>query len=218
MAQSSRFRKLERRLKELSRHLLPKSFSPTGNYSARQLDMAMAYRLLCHAEIEHYIEDAARSVVLAKVIAAKAGKATLTSLTLLAYYKLGWDGLLPEENEKISPQKCDAKNPFSQPLGNLLDDAAQEYLGRIVSKNHGIRTENLKRLLKPTGIDFESLDQTWLTTIDEFGKQRGSTAHTSAVSVKHSIDPKDEYDRIELLLKGLGELDEALNKLIKSRI
>lgn len=216
MAQSPQFRKLERRLKQLRRHLLPKSFSPTGSYSARQLDMASAYRLLCHAEIEHFIEDAAKAVVLCKVNAAKLGKVSLTALTLVAYHKVGWDGLLVDENDNAIPQ-TDKPNPFKHPLSKLLTDAAQEYFGRIVSNNHGIKTENLQRLLKPTGVDFDSLDQAWLTEMDEFGKQRGLTAHTSAVGVTRSIDPKDEYDRVEILRNGLETLDQALNKLLNSK-
>lgn len=217
MAQSPRFRKLERRLKELRRHLLPKSFSPIGNYSARQLDMAKAYRLLCHAEIEHYIEDAAKSVVLNKISAAKMGKVSMTSLTLLAYHKVNWEGLLADEDEKTTLLKSESPNVLRQPLGKLLDDAAQEYLNKILNKNHGIRRENLQRMLKPTGIDFDRLDQTWLTQIDEFGKQRGLTAHTTSIGVTRSIDPKDENDRIELLRIGLEALDESWIKLLKAK-
>ena len=217
MARSSRFRKLERRLTELRRHLLPKNFSPTGDYSARQIDLAMGYRLLCHAEIEDFLENISKDVVLAKVNHAKTGKATLTTLTLLAYYKIAWDGLLDSQNEEDAVHKPDKSNPFSKPLNKLLDDAAHEYFGRIISNNHGVRTDNLKRLLKPTGFDFESLDPMWLTTIDEFGKQRGSTAHTSIVGVTKNLDPKDEFDRIELLRIGLGDLDENMNKLLKSK-
>lgn len=204
-------------MKELRRHLLPNTFSPTGTYSIRHLDMAMAYRLLCHAEIEDFVESVSRDVVLAKVNLAKTGKATLTSLTLLAYYKVAWDGLLKDQTEDGFVPKAETSNPFKKPLSKLLDEAAQEYFGRIVTNNHGIRTDNLKRLLKPTGLDFDGLDQTWLTTIDEFGKQRGLTAHTSSVGVTRPLDPKDELDRIGLLKVGLRDLDDTLSKLLKSK-
>lgn len=177
--------------------------------------MTSAYRLLCHAEIEHYIEDAAKAVVLCKVNAAKTGKVTLTALTLIAYHKVGWDGLLADEDNVSCPSE--RPNTFKQPLSKLLADAAQEYFGRIVSNNHGIKTENLQRLLKPTGVDFDSLDHVWLTEMDEFGKQRGLTAHTSAVGVTRSIDPKDEHDRVEILRKGLETLDQSLSNLLKSK-
>lgn len=198
--------------------MLPKVFSPTGDYSSRQRDLTMAYRLLCHAEIEHFIEEAARSVVLSKIkIAKDTGVSSITVMTLLAYYKINWEGLLDGTLENDIPHKTDTTNQFKHPLSKLLDDAAQEYLGRIVSNNHGVRIDNLRRLLKPTGIDFDCIDDTWLTVIDEFGKQRGLTAHTSAVGVTHQIDPKDERDRIDSLCKGLKVIDDLLNKIHKSK-
>ena len=37
--------------------MLPEKFSPTGDYSDRQLDRARGFRLLAHAEIEAFLED-----------------------------------------------------------------------------------------------------------------------------------------------------------------
>lgn len=176
----------------------------------------MAYRLLCHAEIEDYVEEASRTLVLSKIKEAKAGRATLTALTLIAYHKTGWDGLM-NNGDDVPLSKVVEPNPFKDPIAKLLENAAQEYLGRIVSNNHGIRTANLHRLLKPTGLDFDSLDPTWVTEIDEFGKARGLTAHTSSVGVTRPIDPKDEHDRVVQLRNGLEKLDVLLNVLLKSK-
>src|SRR3546814_13221 len=57
MARSTRFIELKRRLRALRDNMLPAKFSPTGDYSARQLDRTRGYRLLAHAEIEAFIED-----------------------------------------------------------------------------------------------------------------------------------------------------------------
>src|SRR5437763_1965954 len=57
MPASARFKELKKRLRELRMHMLPATFSPTGDYSDRQLDRARGYRLLAHAEIEAFIED-----------------------------------------------------------------------------------------------------------------------------------------------------------------
>lgn len=208
---SIQFRNLERRIKQLGRHLLPRKFSPTGDYSDRQLDMAMAFRLLCHAEIEFFIEELSRMVVLNKINQAKnGGKATLTALTLLAFYKTGWSGLIDNEDDSTSQKKQDDTNPYKQPLKKLLEDATKDYLVKIINNNHGIKTENLQKLLKPTGFDFESIDSTWLTAIDEFGKQRGATAHTSSVGVIRPINPQDESERISLIIDGFREIDKKL--------
>lgn len=218
MSQSMRFRKFENRLKQLRRHFLPITFSLTGDYSARQLDMATAYVLLCHAEIENHIEDAAREVLIAKVKESKAGVVNLTALTLLAYHRTGWEGLLALDDEsEPSNGKVEVPNPFGHPLGKLLDDALSEYMARLHKKNHGVRTENLHRLLKPVGIDFSLIDEAWLAAMDGFGQARGFAAHKSAVGVTRPIDPKDEFDRIELILVGLRELDVLLSRLMKSK-
>src|SRR5436190_316520 len=59
---SARFRELEQRIKKLRGRFLPKNFSPTGDYTDRQLDHARGYRLLVHAEIEAYLEDRAQKI------------------------------------------------------------------------------------------------------------------------------------------------------------
>ena len=217
MPQSLEFRKFEARIKQLRRHLLPKAFSLTGDYSPRQLDMAMAYRLLCHAEIENHIENSSKKVVLSKTLEGKSGISNFTCLTLLAYHRIGWEGLQVGAEDTIPVAKIDSPNSFKLPLGKILDEAISEYVGRIINSNHGVRTENLHRLLKPIGIDFDNVDETWLATIDEFGKARGHTAHKSAVGVTRPIDPKDELDRVELILIGLRNLDTSLKQLIKSK-
>ena len=63
MRLSNRFKELRSRLRELRLHLLPASFSPTGDYTDRQQDRARGYRLLVHAEIESYLEDVSRETV-----------------------------------------------------------------------------------------------------------------------------------------------------------
>ena len=44
MSVSARFKQLRTRLAELREHLLPKSFSLTGDYTDRELDRARGYR------------------------------------------------------------------------------------------------------------------------------------------------------------------------------
>lgn len=217
MQQSAKFRQLERRLKALRRHFLPKSFSVTGDYSPRQIDLAMAYRLLCHAEIEHHLEEASKDLAIFKVKEAKVGNVSFTVLTLVAYYKIGWGGLETDVFFEGENSKPDKSNPFKHPIGELLEDALKGYLGHVLKDNHGIRTENLKRILRPVGVDLEKLDATWITAMEDFGKSRGETAHKSSVGVSRQIDPKDEFDRVGQLLLGLMVVDAQLINLRNSK-
>src|SRR5713101_6781416 len=60
MATSRRFKALISRIETLREHFLPKQFSPIGQYTLRQYDLAKAYVLLVHAEIEAFLEDRSR--------------------------------------------------------------------------------------------------------------------------------------------------------------
>ena len=56
MAYSVRFKTLEARVIVLRKQFLPARFSPSGAYSPAEFDNARAYRMLVHAELEHYLE------------------------------------------------------------------------------------------------------------------------------------------------------------------
>jgi hypothetical protein len=63
---SQRFRILTDRITELRLHLLPDPFDPTGSYpnEGEIRTKTLAFRLLCHAELESYLED--RAIGIAK--------------------------------------------------------------------------------------------------------------------------------------------------------
>ena len=87
------------------------------------------------------------------------------------------------------------------------------YMATVIDQNHGIREENLSKILFPIGIEPWSLDNVWLTTMDSFGRARGSVAHTS-VKTQQPIDPETEFTRIaKLILPGLKKLDKKISRL-----
>jgi len=81
----------------------------------------------------------------------------------------------------------------------------------LIKKNHGVREKNLRLLLLPAGIRMADLDQTWISTLDSFGEQRGAAAHKSAVQV--NVDPKSELDTVNFIMTGLKQLDEMMLKV-----
>src|ERR1043166_3189151 len=60
MPQTRRFHRLTRRLAELE-HLLPAT-KPAGDYTSLEQDNIRAFRLLTHAECEHYFEESVAHV------------------------------------------------------------------------------------------------------------------------------------------------------------
>jgi hypothetical protein len=193
MAQSRRYRALARRLEELRKRILPRDFSPTGDYSPIQLDRARGYRLLVHAEIESFLED--RPVQLAT----KAfndwrvdSKPRHTIAALLAFCRI------TDKN-----------------FGTLAEcvGAAFATFNYMIRHNHGVKKEDILKFLLPIGVDRSQLDATWLSTLNFFGTARGEIVHSS-VRVHQPIDPRTEYDTVaNKILPGLRELDELLSKI-----
>lgn len=188
--------------------MLPRTFSATGAYTDREKDRARGYCLLAHAEIESYIEDAARQVVLAAVRKWDSTQQAGTALTaFIASYHSGWYPDAALADEKILAMARSRRPP--KDCATEVVQAAMAQYSAVLDQNHGIRANNLQRVLVPAGVDLSSLDATWLTTLDDFGSRRGAVAHRTA-SATQAIDPKSELERIEQLLTGLSDLDEIL--------
>ena len=86
----------------------------------------------------------------------------------------------------------------------------------VIRNNHGIKAKNLKKLLELVGIDAEDstqIDQTWLNDMDSFGQLRGGMAHRSGASLTSIIPPADAKRRVDVLLRGLRDLDRRLQRL-----
>jgi len=213
MAHTQRFKELKNRLHDLRKRMLPSRFSPTGDYSERQKDHARGYRLLAHAEIESYIEDVAKDVIMKALMSWKISqKPSRTIVAFMSCYHSSWNPDDVDAQEEVlrlaRNRKC-----IADCAKDILDAASTQYVEQL-KNNHGIRTKNLRRILVPAGVDLTALDQTWLTTLDDFGERRGSIAHKAAARVTESIDPKTEYDRVKSLLDGLRNLDKKLIELM----
>lgn len=190
------------------RVFLPAKFTPTGEYSKRQLDRARGYRLLVHAEIEAYLEDLAWNLLREKLGDWKKGKKISPPiLSVLACYRVHWD---LEQLAHISKSSKYA----DERVDEIIDLAVKQYITARDS-NHGIRIKNLKDLMIPVGVKVQELDSSWLVDLDEFGKQRGEVAHKSA-GTQQIINPKDELDRVSSIINGLEKLDEVVHNIART--
>lgn len=203
MADTARLEELKKRLAALRKHMLPRQFPPTGNYSELQLDRARGYRLLAHAEIEAFIEDITFD-------AAKKGVSEWTHtkkvsdclFCLVAHYH---QGFAVEGFDEQPPLPSTSRPKIKDAIKEAVQVAIQQYRS-IHENNHGIREENLYRLVLPIGVRKDELDQLWITNLNEFGKRRGELAHKS-VKAQQQIDPKSELQDVENLIIGLEQLD-----------
>lgn len=197
MPSSRRFKQLVNRLAMLRTHLLPAQFSPTGQYSDRDHDLARAYVVLVHAEIEAYCEDRSRRVAeKAHNVWQTKGRHSALLMRLLKFHHVS----------SRKPWTPIDKSP------NKIESAVNYYMS-VIDQNHGIREENLSKILFPIGIEPSGLDNVWLTTMDSFGSSRGTVAHTS-VKTQQLIDPQTEFQRISNeILPGLKKLDKKISEL-----
>lgn len=200
MPNPSRFTLLKRRCRELQRHLIPAP-SPTGAYSARQLDLTRAYRLLVHAEFEAFLEDRVKDVFLAAQ--AKWNKSRASSRSLAALLAYAQDGRsVPEALAGA------AQTDFQRRVQEVLSQHLHK-----VRNNNGVKRKNVLALLLPAGVDEATLDNTWLNAMEAFGSARGHVAHSSSL-VAHAIDPQTEVANVATLLKGLEPINDMLDDLL----
>lgn len=205
--------RLETQLSNLREYLLPKEgeFDPTGNYSDVAVTKAIAYRVLAHAEIESYLEERAKEVALK---AAKSWKANQNSgrvlLSLLAFSGIPMESPPPS----ILPiQDSPKKNwPEKIYLDEKINKAVKVFYHNI-SKNHGIKEENLCQILLPIGFSPDKFYPTWLNDMSSFGEMRGQAAHGTSLNIRIAINPKDELNTVNNLLLGLKIIDAELEEI-----
>lgn len=189
--------------------MLPSKFSPTGDYSDRQLDRVRGYRLLAHAEIEAFVEDitfeAAQKSV-SKWINTK--KVSNSLFCLMAHYHRGFG---VEGDEETVPFPASSRPKVKEAIKELVDLAMLQY-HKIQADNNGVREKNLYRLILPVGVCKDELDPLWITNLNEFSKRRGDVAH-KAVKAQQQIDPRSELEIVKDLLIGLKLLDKLVSEL-----
>lgn len=204
MVQTTDYYELENRLNDLERHLMPE-VKYDGHYTAKELDYIRAYRLLVHAEFEHYFEEITKKIVTSSLRNwLENGEVNQTLLSILAFVKVDF-GSFPDS-------KDDKKGEKFNSLEKRLRKATSNFMA-IINENHGIKEKNIVQLLLPLGLSINDVDQIWLNTINSFGKNRGEVAHRSA-KVQQPINPSDELAVISRIKEGIRNIDLKLKGLM----
>lgn len=199
MDNSRRYKRLTSRIGFIESKLLP-PIKLSGNYSKKESDLIKSYVLLAHAEIESYFEDFASEIVNSSMkawIESRKRSNCLLSVMSFCSVDINWEKKKDEKNKLEIRIRCTVK-----------------HYNEILKNNHGVKSKNILNMLLPIGVEESQIDQTWLTIMDEFGKKRGSFAHSSYM-VQTQIDLKTEKDRINLLvLPEIEKLDLILKKIV----
>ena len=215
MPKSVRFRSLSKELNKLKMQFLPKT-SPIGSYTDRQLARTIAYRVLAHAEIEAYLEERSWNVVLeAKKKWDELGKSSRVLICLIAFS----GQTMETPPNTLNPTKANKAIPPERIKINKKIELAINSFNHVIKQNHGVKEGNILSLLLPIGIDCDDLDSTLLATMNTFGENRGSAAHSSATSYRtiQAPDPATELATVNQILDGLALIDELINTLMSKK-
>lgn len=158
--------------------------------------------MLAHAEIEACLEDLGVLTVNAAFDRWQEDQQPRTTLIALMTFSERKDTGVPETLHR---------RPALTLRGRLLD-VRNAYVNWVKGQNHGIREENVLRILLPAGIREHEIDPAWLSTIDSFASNRGATAHRAG-RPQTPPDPAAELQTVRSIVDGLIPLDARLSEL-----
>lgn len=165
-------------------------------------DMLRTYRLLVHAEIEHYLEKISiEAINKAKAKWNTHKKPSTALLTIVAYSNCNFPNV-PSALSEIS-----SKND----LNYRLNQAVNSCLG-AVKRNNGIKETDIIPILVRLGVDYNKISQTLLNNLSSYGSLRGEVAHNS-YKVVSLIDPINEKDMVKRIIDELNDIDKLINAL-----
>jgi hypothetical protein len=197
---SNKYRRLAKRLGQLRKHLLfflPDPPVSNLQYSVKELDSTRAYVVLAHAEIEAFCEELVQEKAQAAKAAFDNNRKVQPALRRMVTYYVATSGK--------------SWGNVMSPPADVVNSAFQSYQERV-RKNHGVKIDNLEKLLFPLGIQERQLSPTWLADMDSFGTDRGAIAHTS-IGAQRPPDPVIQVNNVARLLSGLLDLDQIFGRL-----
>jgi hypothetical protein len=183
---------LKKRVERLANSLLPADVL-SGTYSDKQEDQIHAYIVLAHAEIEEFLERLAQ-YVLDRARRNSTPPQCVPVISRLILYKSA------RGNEKID--------------GITVESIASAvtYYENILTRNHGIKADNLFKMYMPLGLTHDDFDPVLMQELDAFGTLRGGIAHTAA-RLKQGSSPSKERRKVESIVAELSHLDQKIRAL-----
>lgn len=158
----------------------------------KQQDKLRGFVLLCHAEIEDYLESIA-SLLLdnAYKLWLRKRLANFTLTSFLLRFKKEFDHTLTIDNEIYQLKKL--------------------YLEEI-SRNHGIKQDNIRKMFKPLGYKINDFSSALIAELDSLGASRGEIAHVASYRAQTLLDKETIYSKIERII---SELEIFENKILE---
>lgn len=191
---SVEFITLEENVHELKRIYLDASLGATLP-TLDQSELARAFLVLAHAEIEHFLEKIFGNLSLEVRKQAEAGRYISSSLALLTYSNIE-QLAAGQKLVGIKVDKRIIKNRFGEAYGKYRDS---------LSENHGVREKYLAKLATPMGLSADQIYSAWIADLETFCDLRGAVAHKGrreAQAAPAGFNPKDIWQKCETLIWG----------------
>ncbi len=173
----------------------------------------MSFVVLSHAEIETYFEERAVEVAKARMEELAAASTCVEDCFVPPRF---WRQCLGASSRYPGRAGCQSSQGVASRIDieHRLSDEVSAFVQRIVVENHGINEKNLLRMLLPIGFPHVKCDQLLVAALNDFAKDRGAHAHRRSAIVRKQIDPKTEFDRVQMILGLLSSIDAELDALL----
>ncbi len=178
---------LQKRIKAIKYHF--RFTQKITGITPAQEDKLRGLIALCHAEIEDYFETVALTLFNDSV--------TKWQTKNIANYNLGAFFIRGERPDK------------NLDLGSMLFQMKKMYVDKV-TKNHGIKQENIHKLFYPLGYEDSDFDVSFLSQLDSFGVQRGKIVHSSAKKAVTALDQKTVIDMVDDITKALEDFETVI--------
>ncbi len=212
---STAYSALRQQLAKLRQTLLPRKLDGIVEVTERLSARALAFRVLCYAEIEEYLESRSQEISAAISTRWKDDrKVTYPTMCVLAFSSQEMK-IPPESFAKPAKRQVDWNDVVK--IDGRVSRAISEYHYYVTKQNHGVSEENLCRMLIPIGFDIDILDEAALLEFNNFASLRGEAAHKSTKGqLKKGVNPKDENEAVQRMLKNLLVMDDEFTRLLKA--
>lgn len=189
------FALLERRFIQLSQKFLdqqvanevanPGTFSP-------DVDQLAAFKLLMHAEFEHFLEEKAKEGLISAPLVTASGATWMKKYPSLIALAIALDAPLPRV--ELSDTSKLVKYAIE-----IIDSAIKR-----IGENNGIKSASFMFLSVCAGKTIDQFDSVLLSSLNSYGKGRGDVAHTSVPHTRSLQAPSTELKAADTLVKQLG--------------
>jgi hypothetical protein len=155
---------------------------------------------LTHAALESYFEELGKGAAMkARELFKKNGVITHSLVSLIAAKTL---------SEISGKSKRKVSESLVSNLAMFSEESCNEYV-RVLNQNNGIKTQNLKDILIPVGVDPEKIDLVTTNSLNAYGVSRGEIAHLFvAIRSEHTVSSVNSA--LSGVVKGIESFDQAV--------